>query len=56
MQQTLGGAVIELKAFSPQVGIGKLQTYTAAGGRTQLFYSRTTCAGRAVRIYRLSNR
>jgi hypothetical protein len=54
MQQTLGGAVIELKAFSPQVGIDKLQTYTAAGGRTQLFYSRTACAGRAVRIYRLS--
>ena len=54
MQQTLGGAVTELKAFSPQVSVGKIQTYAAAGGETQLFYSRTTCASGAVHIYRLT--
>jgi hypothetical protein len=54
MQQTLGGAVIELQAFSPQVTIAKIQTYTARGGTTELFYSRNTCAGGAAHIYRLT--
>jgi hypothetical protein len=54
MQQTLGGAVTEVQAFSPLVIIAKIQTYTAPGGTTELFYSRATCAGGAVHIYRLT--
>ena len=54
MQQTLGGAATELKAFSPGVIVAKIQTYAARGGATELFYSRSTCAGGAVHIYRLA--
>jgi hypothetical protein len=52
--RALGGAVIEVQAFSPLVTIAKIQTYTARGGTTELFYSRATCGGGTVHLYRLT--